>query len=376
MNIAIIGCGFVADYYLATLQMHPELQLLGVMDRDNGRAERFGKFHSVSVYSTLELLLADDRVRIVLNLTNPNSHYEVSKACLMAGKHVYSEKPLAMRFEDARELVELAESRGLRISAAPCSLLGESAQTLWKALRETKIGDIYAVYAEMDDGLVHCMPYRKWFSASGNPWPAHDEFEVGCTLEHAGYVLGWLPAFFGPAVSVTAFSSEQIVDKETDEPLMQHAPDLSVACVKFASGMVARLTCSIIAKHDHGLRIFGRRGTLHLDDTWRYRSPVYVRNFINIRRKTIANPFKQRLPLLGDNKGPNVKARGAQSMDFSRGVAELAQAIQENRQSRLSSRYSLHVTELALAIHNAGQYGACYQVQTTFEPIEPMDWAK
>ncbi len=201
MNIAIIGCGFVADYYLSTLNIHPELNLLGVMDRDTERADRFGKFHGASVYPTLESLLTDERVQIVLNLTNPDSHYEVSKACLNAGKHVYSEKPLAMRFEDAHELVELAEMRGLQISGAPCSLLGESAQTLWKALREKKIGDIYAVYAEMDDGLVHRMPYRKWFSASGNPWPAHDEFEVGCTLEHAGYVLGWLPAFFGPAVS-------------------------------------------------------------------------------------------------------------------------------------------------------------------------------
>ena len=311
----------------------------------------------------------------MLNLTDPDAHYEIAKACLLAGKHVYSEKPLAMRFKDAEELVELAESRGLQISCAPCSLLGESAQTLWKALREEKIGDVYAVYAEMDDGLVHRMPYRKWFSASGNPWPAHDEFEVGCTLEHAGYVLGWLPAFFGPAVSVTAFSSEQIIDKETDEPLTRHAPDFSVACVKFVSGMVARLTCSIIAKHDHTLRIFGREGTLHLDDTWRYRSPVYVRRLINIRRKMLISPFKKHLPLLGD-KNPHIKPRGSQSMDFSRGVAELARSIQENRQSRLSSRYSLHVTELALAIHNADNANGPYHVKTSFDPITPMDWAK
>ena len=374
MYIAIIGCGFVADYYLTSLKLYPELNLLGVFDRDSDRMERFANFHGVPVFSSLDAILADKRVEIVLNLTNPDSHYEVSKACLEAGKHVYSEKPLAMRFEDAEELVELAERRGLQISGAPCSLLGESAQTLWKALREEKVGDVYAVYAEMDDGLVHRMPYRKWFSNSGNPWPAHDEFEVGCTLEHAGYVLGWLPAFFGPAVSVAAFSSEQIVDKETDEPLTHHAPDLSVACIRFASGIVARLTCSIIAPHDHGLRVFGREGILFVDDTWHYRSSVYMRPLISIRRKMIVNPFKNRIPLLGADLS-KIKTGGSQTMDFCRGVAELAQSIKENRLSRLSPRFSLHVTELALAIHNAGITGNAYSVKSTFDPIKPMDWA-
>ncbi|MGR8929518.1 MAG: Gfo/Idh/MocA family protein [Gammaproteobacteria bacterium] len=375
MHIAIIGCGFVADYYLTTLKLHPELILLGVMDRDSQRAERFANFHGLTVYPTLDALLSDERVEIVLNLTNPDSHYEVSKACLEAGKHVYSEKPLAMRFEDALELVELAETSGLQISGAPCSLLSESAQTLWKALREKAIGDVYAVYAEMDDGLVHRMPYRKWFSASGNPWPAHDEFEVGCTLEHAGYVLGWLPAFFGPAVTVTAFSSEQIADKETDQALTRHAPDVSVACIRFASGVVARLSCSIIAPHDHGLRVFGREGILSVKDVWHYRSAVCLQRLINIRRKMILNPFKKRLPLRGSHIA-KAKTGGAQTMDFCRGVAELASAIQENRVSALSPRFSLHVTELALAIHNAGVNGSAYRVKSTFEAITPMDWAK
>jgi len=375
MNIAIVGCGFVADYYVATLPLHPELKLLGVTDRDPDRAHHFGTFHAVPLYASLEALLSDDRVEIVLNLTNPDSHYIVSKACLQAGKHVYSEKPLAMNLEEARELVEMAEQRGLQISAAPCSLLGESAQTLWKALREQRIGEVYAVYAEMDDGLVHRMPYRKWASASGIPWPARDEFEVGCTLEHAGYVLGWLPAFFGPAISVTAFSSEQIKDKETDAPLTKHAPDFSVACIRFASGVVARLSCSIIASHDHGLRIFGRDGTLFVDDSWHYRSRVYLRRLLTIRRKMMMSPIKTHIPLLG-RELPRIKSAGGQSMDFSRGVAELAHAIRASRLSRLSPRFSLHVTELALAMHQAGQNAGTYHVTSSFEPLAPMEWAK
>ena len=206
MNIAIVGCGFVADYYLVTLAGYPELTLIGVTDRDPDRAERFSRFHHLHRFASLEELLGDDRVELVLNLTNPSSHFAVSRSCLEAGKHVYSEKPFAMRLDEAKALVELAEAKGLRMSSAPCSLLGETAQTVWKALRERKVGTPRLVYAEMDDGMVYRMPYRKWASLSGIPWPAKDEFEVGCTFEHAGYYLSWFPAFFGPAKSVTAFS--------------------------------------------------------------------------------------------------------------------------------------------------------------------------
>jgi predicted dehydrogenase len=115
MQIAIVGCGFVADYYLKTLPEHPNLKLLGVMDRDRDRAAKFGTYHSVPVYESLEELLDDKRVDIVVNLTNPSSHFAVSQASLEAGKHVYSEKPLAMELSAAQELVDLAEKKGLYI---------------------------------------------------------------------------------------------------------------------------------------------------------------------------------------------------------------------------------------------------------------------
>ncbi len=238
MNIAIVGCGFVADSYLATMPGHPELKLVGVADRDADRAARFAAVHSSLKYDSLDDLRSDSRVEMVLNLTNPRSHYEVNRACLEAGKHVYSEKPLAMELDQARALVELAEAHGLGLASAPCSLLGETAQTLWKALRERRVGPVRLVYAEMDDGMVFRMQYRNWKSASGAPWPAKDEFEVGCTFEHAGYYLTWLPAFFGPARTVTAFSACLVPDKKTDMALEREAPDFSVACITFDTGVV------------------------------------------------------------------------------------------------------------------------------------------
>lgn len=376
MRIAIVGCGFVADYYLTTLTSYPELVLVGVMDKDAKRATHFSTYHSVPAYSSLEELLEDSQVDIVLNLTNPRSHFTVSKASLEAGKHVYSEKPLAMTISEAQELVNLAEEQGLYLSSAPCSLLGETAQTLWKALREEKIGPVRLVYAEMDDGMVHQMPYQKWLSESGIPWPYKDEFEVGCTLEHAGYYLTWLPAFFGPAETVTAFSACLIPDKQTPIPLDVNAPDFSVACIKFTSGVVARLTCSIVAPHDHSLQIIGERGILHTEDCWFYRSQVYIKRQVTIRRKTFITPWRENYPLLV-GKGPSrFGYRGSQQMDFSRGVAELAAAIQEDRPCRLAADYCLHVNEMVIAIQNALETGSPYSLTSTFAPVEPMPWAK
>jgi predicted dehydrogenase len=375
MNLAIVGCGFVADYYLATLPLHPELKVLGVMDKVAERAELLSGLHRVPKYQTLADVLEDSRVELVLNLTNPRSHYEVSKAALLAGKHVYSEKPLAMRIDQAVELVELAESRGLSIASAPCSLLGETAQTLWKVLRDRTLGTVRVVYAEIDDGMVSRMPYRKWRSLSGLPWPYKDEFEVGCTLEHAGYYLSWFAAWFGPAVTVTSFASVQLPDKLPGEALGMDSPDFSVACIQFDSGVVARLTCSILAPHDHSLKIVADKGILYTNDSWYYRSPVYSRRMVTIRRKTFISPWRKtyRLPTT-PHKGP--KTKGAQSMDYARGPAELVAAVRENRPCRLSPRFSLHVNEMALAIHWARQLGATYRMSTTFDSIEPMPWSR
>ncbi len=373
-GIGIIGCGFVADLYMQSLRQHPDLVLIGVFDVDTERAARFCSFHAIPCFDSLDRLLADERVRIVLNLTNPHAHFEVSSRCLMADKHVYSEKPLAMEVEQARKLVDLAEARGLWISSAPCSLLGETAQTLWRALRAGKVGDVRVVYAELDDGLVHRMPYRKWHSDSGAPWPFKDEFEVGCTLEHAGYYLTWLVAFFGPVQSMTAWASVQIPEKLPGERLAVDAPDFSVACLQFKSGVTARLTCSIIAPHDHELRIVGDEGVLATKDCWMYRSPVTVRRMMRIRRRQFFLPWGQGIALAGAGN-PKPQAKGAAQMDWCRGVTDLALAIRDGRKPRLAPDFCLHVTELSLGIHNAARSPGNIPVSTTFEPVEPMPWA-
>src|SRR5438876_1593437 len=132
MRIAIVGCGFVADLYMKTLKLHPQLQLVGVTDRDATRLARFADFHRAKPFDSLDALLATSGADVVLNLTNPRSHFDITRQCLDVGKHVYSEKPLAMEIDQAKQLVDLAKSKDLHLSSAPCSLLSETAQTIGK----------------------------------------------------------------------------------------------------------------------------------------------------------------------------------------------------------------------------------------------------
>jgi predicted dehydrogenase len=379
VRIAIVGCGYVADFYMHTLTYHPELELVGIMDRDSSRVQEFAAYHGISkIYKTLDELVNDSSAELVVNLTNPHSHFEVTKTALEAGKHVYCEKPLAMDFDHARKLVELAKERGLYLSSAPCNVLGEAAQTVWKMLRNEEVGKVYLAYAEMDDGMIHRTRYRQWLSASGAPWPWKDEFEVGCTMEHAGYYLTWLAAFFGPAKRITTFSQNLVVDKKTDTPLDISTPDFSVGTMEFANGIVSRLTCSIIAPHNRSLRIVGEEGIISVEDCWDY-STLVQKQKTPIGRRLENWPVVSSVMGLAPVKVPlekeDSKAEPMGMMDFFRGVAETAAAINDGRPARLSADFSLHITELALAMQYPGILGSSRELVSSFEPMMPMDWA-
>ena len=395
MRIAYVGCGYVADFYHQTLaNYHDTLKLAGVFDRDPERMTAFAAYYGVPTYASLEALLADDSVDIVLNLTNPQSHYKVSLACLAARKHVYSEKPLAMKYEEAKNLCDEAQRYGVRLASAPCSLLGETAQTMWKELRDGTLGQVYLAYAALDGGLKHRQDYRNWVSRSGASWPAINEFETGCTYEHAGYILTWLAAFFGPARRVTSFSACLVADKATDQPLEHNAPDFSVGCIEFESGVVARVTNSIVARHDHSLMIFGEKGTLMTLDTWDYSSPVYMEEIEGLSSRTTGSCARLRGKagrLLQALRRPHrafgtmtppvrtaefERPLGGHPMDFMRGVAELAESIADDRPCRLSPELALHVNEITHTLQRPEQMGVPRLIESSLSPVEPMSWGR
>lgn len=370
--LLIIGAGYVADLYLRSLVLYPEWRIAGVHDRDADRLSRFCDHWSLPAMPDLKALFAAGQPGdVVLNLTNPGSHYEVSRACLEAGFHVYSEKPLAMRMDHANALTALAAEKGLLIASAPCSFLGQAPQTIWAAVRAGVPGPVRLVYAEMDDDFIPQAPYHKWFSESGAPWPYADEFAVGCTVEHAGYYLSWLLPMFGPVETVVA-ASAGLAEKETDPA--QNAPDFSVGVLYFESGVVARLTCSILAPHDHALKIIGDAGVIEMDECWANTAPVRFRRRFTLRRRLMNAPLARRLKLAGPTHR-TLGRKGAASMNFALGPVEMCEAIAGNRPCRMSADLALHMNEVTLALQDAGRTAGAQRMTTRFDPIAPMPWA-
>lgn len=373
-TIAIIGTGFVADLYMRSLKTFPGIKITGAFDIDGERLHQFCDYWDLLAANSLDALLSPDgeKPQLVLNLTNPRAHFTVSKAALEAGCHVYSEKPLATVMEDAIALGVIAAERGLMLASAPCSWLGASAQTVWKAISTGEIGAPRLIYAELDDDFIPQAPYQQWLSESGAPWPAKDEFETGCTLEHAGYYLTWLMAIFGPVERAIAASADLIPNKLPDNA--PTAPDFSTAILFFKSGVVARLTCSIIAPHDHELRIIGDEGVLEVKECWNNNAPVRVRKRHVLRRKLINSPFSKRIKISGKTH-PKVGRWGAAAMNFALGPAEMLAAAKLNRPSLLKTDFALHLNEVTLAIQNAHALSGAQFMATSFAPAAPTKWA-
>jgi predicted dehydrogenase len=386
MNVAVVGCGYVAEFYAKTLGNYPELELIGAYDVNGQNLQTFCHRWSVRRYDDLPQLLEDRSIELVLNLTNPRSHHEVTKKCIEAGKNVYSEKPLAMSAGAARELVDLAKRKGVYLSSAPCSMLSQTAQTVWAALREGAIGRVRLVYASFDDGMIapQQSPWS-WKNESGVPWPAKDEFEVGCVYEHAGYVLTWLAAFFGPATKLTSFASCLLPDKGI--PVNSMAPDFAVGCVEYDSGIVARVTFSVVAPIDKSLTIIGDEGILQVADVRNDACPVYVRSMPASRwHRAIERQVNRLLKWFRDwdsewhiwSKYPMVRMRSTafvgpdKRIDFCRGPAELADAIRQKRPCRLSSELGWHINELIERLQYPERFANQPELASTFNPIQPF----
>ncbi|MBI1927464.1 Gfo/Idh/MocA family oxidoreductase, partial [Candidatus Poribacteria bacterium] len=144
LKTVIVGCGMIArNGYQPRCQAYPhKIALVGYYDQDVSRAEALANVGGGKVYRSLEAVLSDPTVEAIINLTIHTGHYPVSLAALKAGKHVYSEKPVALRTAEADELVETAESMGLKFACAPAAMLGYVQQNGWKRIREGEIGEV------------------------------------------------------------------------------------------------------------------------------------------------------------------------------------------------------------------------------------------
>lgn len=350
LGIGIIGCGYVADFYGATLPHHSQLNLVSAFDVDAERMASFCARYGAEEVADVGEMLADPRVVIVANLTPPHAHDIINQRVVAAGKHLYSEKPLGLSSEKVTCLLDQAERNRVLVAGAPCSVLGEAAQTLAKAIRDGAIGSPRLVYAELDNGALPYLGSERWTSPRGIPWPTASEVAIGCTLEHAPYYVTWLVALFGRVRHVHAGAFTLLHDQWPENLVV--APDFTVGVLTLDSGVICRITCGWVAPADLSLTVVGTEGALRVDDAWSYRAPVTLRRRQQPTGKQhdyLAPPVV--LPAV-DSGWPDTSGsyKDSHDMDVSRGVAQLADAVTGVGTLALDAFDHAHVTDVCLML--------------------------
>ena len=198
MKIGFVGCGNISGIYLSNITgTFRNLEVAGVCDLVREKAENQAKAYGVTkIYKDMYELFADPEVDIVLNITRPNDHYGVTKAALLAGKHVYSEKPLATDLDKAKELVALAKEKGLYLGGAPDTFMGAGIQTARRLIDEGAIGKIVGANVFfLGRGPEGCHPDPEFFYKNGG----------GPMLDMGPYYVTTLVNLLGEADSVMAY---------------------------------------------------------------------------------------------------------------------------------------------------------------------------
>jgi len=352
LKTVVAGCGNIATAYAEQITKYGQIELAGFCDLMPERAEEFARKHGGKAYGSLDEVLADESVRLVINLTIHHAHVEVITRCLEAGKHVHSEKPLAMSGAEAKRLVDLAEGKGLRLSSAPSTFLGEPAQTLARELRAGKAGRLRVMYAEMNHGRIEA-----WHP---NPEPF---YQVGPVWDVAVYPLGIWAATCGPMRKVTAFGKTLLRDRVTKEgrAFAIDTADFYTALVEFENGALGRLTVNFYvgpSRQGEAMEFHGDAGSLLLGNSFLFDTAVEFAPF-------------------GGKFEPVALARpGFAGVEFARGVEDLADAILNNRPHRCDGRMAQHIVEVIEAIHTSAETGRAVSVTSSFTAPEPMEWAR
>lgn len=350
-GVAIIGCGNIAGPYARAIATYPEINFVGCADIDPARAAALAGEHGVRAYPSIEAVLHDLMVEVIVNLTVHHAHRDVITQCLSAGKHVYSEKPLALSTADAQALVQLAGEKGLRLGCSPFTFLGEAQQTAWKMLREHKLGPVRLAYAEVNWGRIEA-----WHPAPG-PF-----YEVGALFDVGVYPLTLLTTFFGPARRVSAYGTLLFADRVTKEgvPFTISTPDFVTAAIELANGTVVRLTTDFYVSQktkQRGIEFHGDSGSLFLSDWMNFNGTVEYAAF---------GSAYEPVPLLREPFA---------GVEWGRGVRGLVQAIQQDRPHLATGEQAAHIVEILCATTESYQTGRSVAITSDFTPPTPAEWA-
>jgi predicted dehydrogenase len=351
VKVGILGCGAIAPAYLRNLKTHFSgiVEVVACADSVPEAAVKCAReFNLPRAYSPAELL-ADPAVEIVVNLTPAPAHHVVSTSILKAGKHLFSEKPLALSLEHGREILTLAADRGLHVAGAADTFLGGGVQFCRKLLDSGRIGTPVAASILVGVNIFHFARYHSVFR--------------GALLDLGPYYLTALVALLGPITRVSGAAEIRFREKphaldspEAGTTFPVDLPTSVSGSLDFADGTVASLVASCDMNGNfRRVEIYGTKGTLRINDTNRYSDRVVVR--------------------AGDVKETFYPHEGFCERGRGLGVAEMALALRENRAPRANGRLMYHVLEAMLGVQTSSATNRHVQIETRVERPAAFDYA-
>lgn len=355
MGIGIIGVGDISAIYLKNLhEMFTGQKVVGVCDLVRSKAERAqAKYPSLRIYETDAELVADPEIDIVLNLTRPREHFAVSKLALEAGKHVYTEKPLGVTWEEGEKLAQLAASKNLMIGGAPDTFLGAGIQSCRRYIEDGLIGDIVGARCAMI-----CRGHESW-----HPDPEFYYEEGGGPLLDMGpYYVTVLVNLMGSVKRVTArgqkaFPTRTITSQPKHGKVITVESDTTIhAILEFESGAMASLlmTFDVVYDHQAHFEVYGSEGTLRVPDPNTFGGPIEI-------LKQGAETYES-LDLL---PGHSENSRGL-------GVCDMAEALTEGRKARAGSGQILHALDIMASIQKSADIMETVTLKTDFGVLPPL----
>jgi len=355
IKIGIVGIGDISGIYLKNITtLYKEIEIIGVCDLIREKAEKAKEEYNIpKIYDTMHDVFKDPEVDIVLNLTRPYEHFDVTKAALEAGKHVYSEKPLAATFEEGKKLATLAEEKKLMLGGAPDTFMGAGIQTCRKLIDDGFIGTPVGAAA-----FMVCRGHESW-----HPDPEfYYKHGGGPMMDMGPYYLTSLVNLLGGVSGVTGITKTSFEQRTiTSEPKNGTIVDVDVptyvtGIMNFDNGAIGTIFTTFDVHYDTQARfeIYGSKGTLILPD------PNYFGGPIKLLRPEQGD-YKE-MPLVFDYDD-NSRALG---------LADMAKALQTGRGYRASYKQTLHVLEILTSFEKSSNEGKYISLETSYEREIPM----
>jgi len=354
LGVGIIGCGYIATSYLGLAPLFKALNPVAVADINMDAAHARAAEYGVRADTVDDLLKAPD-VDVIVNLTIPAVHFEVTKRILEAGKHAYSEKPLVLTLQEGEELRELAASKGLLIGSAPDTFLGGAHQQARAAIDAGDVGRIIGGTCHvMGHGMEAWHPNPDFFFQPG----------AGPVLDIGPYYVTNLIQLLGPVKSVTALTTATFAERtigigpRKGETVPVNTPTNIHALLEFANGATVTLGTSWdVWKHGHAnMELYGETGSLFVPD------PNF---FGGVVEKSIEGADITALPAWDHPFG--VANQDGLANYRCAGLADMATAIAEGRAHRCGIDLAVHAVDVMTSILRAGEERRFVDLTTTCE---------